>query len=100
MAEVVKVLTTKPGNLSLIHETHMVYGENKFLQVVLQPLHPVLWHMHICIHVCAHKMVLNSCHFFFSLPSAEIIDIHHRTWLSQNGRTTSLIPSWRCEPVR
>lgn len=35
MAEVVKVLTTRPDNLSLTHETHMVNGENRFLQVAL-----------------------------------------------------------------
>ena len=35
MAQWMRVLTTKPGNLSSIPRTHMVEGENRLLQVVL-----------------------------------------------------------------
>ena len=44
MAQQVKVLASKPDNLSSIPETSVMEGENQLYKVVIFPLQFLLWH--------------------------------------------------------
>ena len=63
MAQWMRVLTTKPGNLSSIPRTHMVEGENRLLQVVLWSSHTYrskLTITHTHTHTHTHTQI-NKC---------------------------------------
>lgn len=49
IAQWVRALVAKPDDLNLISKPNMVKGENKFPQVILEPLHVCLKYVHVCI---------------------------------------------------
>ena len=68
IAQQIKVLAKKPGDLSLIPGTHIVEGENQLHQVILwpstlqhgicSPPSPMPMHTHADVPMCTHMHIL------------------------------------------